>query len=283
MSNSTSDSTFIYTLNSAKNLARQTIEDLNGGLEAYRAEGSMHGDAQYSPYVANSDGSYTFTFKGREPSSVDFTYESQVTVSPDGSVVVNYNGVPRSSRNSNFSSTLAIDANQAKNMARQAAENANGGLGNYRAENSMHGKVEAAPYVENADGSYTFTFKGRHPESLDFTYESEVTVQPDGAVEINYNGAPRSVAASMGDRTVPMDANQAKNLARQAAENANGGLGNYRAEASMHGDFQDSPYVENADGSYTFTFRGRHPEALDFTYRSVVTVFPDGTVRLDEN
>ena len=51
----------------------------------------------------------------------------------------------------------------------------------------------------------------------------------------------------------------------------------------MHGSPEDSPYVENADGSYTFTFRGRRPESLDFTYETVVTVYAEDDVRIDSN
>lgn len=52
----------------------------------------------------------------------------------------------------------------------------------------------------------------------------------------------------------PMDLNRAKNYARQAAEQANGGLGEYRAEPAMHGPSADSPYDINEDGTITFTF-----------------------------
>jgi len=74
-----------------------------------------------------------------------------------------------------------------------------------------------------------------------------------------------------------------KNLARQAAEAANGGLGNYRAEASMHGTSKESPFVDNGDGSWTFTFKGSKPGTSVYTVESVVTVFQDGRIRVDYN
>ncbi|MGB3267933.1 MAG: hypothetical protein WBA89_28770 [Microcoleus sp.] len=80
-----------------------------------------------------------------------------------------------------------------------------------------------------------------------------------------------------------IELNRAKNLARQVAEKANGGLGKYRAEAAMHGASAQSPYVENADGSWTFTFQGHQPGASVYTVETVVTVFPDGRVRVDYN
>lgn len=84
-----------------------------------------------------------------------------------------------------------IELNRAKNLARMAAERENGGLGNYRAEASMHGLANEAPYVENSDGSWTFTFQGRIPMSSIYNIESVVTVQQNGTVTINYNGQIR--------------------------------------------------------------------------------------------
>jgi hypothetical protein len=89
------------------------------------------------------------------------------------------------------------------------------------------------------------------------------------------------------DRVIIIDnnieLNRAKNLARQAAEVANGGLGNYRAEASMHGAAKESPFVDNGDGTWTFTFKGQKPGASVYTVETVVTVSQDGTVRVDYN
>jgi hypothetical protein len=77
--------------------------------------------------------------------------------------------------------------------------------------------------------------------------------------------------------------NRAKNLARQAAETANGGLGKYRAEASMHGASKESPFVDNGDGTWTFTFQGYKPGTSIYTVETVVTVSQDGKVRIDYN
>jgi hypothetical protein len=77
--------------------------------------------------------------------------------------------------------------------------------------------------------------------------------------------------------------NRAKNLARQAAETANGGLGKYRAEASMHGASKESPFVDNGDGTWTFTFQGYRPGSSVYTVETVVTVSQDGRIRVDYN
>lgn len=69
-----------------------------------------------------------------------------------------------------------------------------------------------------------------------------------------------------------VDLNRAKNLARQAAEEANGGIRVYRAEASMFGPASECPYVDNGD-SWTFTFRGGRPGLTTYTTESVVTVY----------
>lgn len=79
---------------------------------------------------------------------------------------------------------------RAKNLARQAAERANGGLRQYRAESAMSGPALTAPYVENADGSLTFTFKGGPPGGT-LTTETVATVSSSGAVNLDYNGPIR--------------------------------------------------------------------------------------------
>ena len=84
-----------------------------------------------------------------------------------------------------------IELNRAKNLARQAAEAANGGLGNYRAEASMHGTSKESPFVDNGDGSWTFTFKGNKPGSSVYTVETVVTVSQDGRIRVDYNGRIR--------------------------------------------------------------------------------------------
>ncbi|MDJ1182196.1 hypothetical protein [Roseofilum casamattae] len=77
---------------------------------------------------------------------------------------------------------------------------------------------------------------------------------------------------------------RAKNLARQAAEQANGGLSQYRAESSMHGDATASPFVDNGDDTWTFKFYGGQPGFSVPTVESIVTVPKDGTwVRVDYN
>ncbi len=90
--------------------------------------------------------------------------------------------------------TALLDLNRAKNLARQAAESANGGLGVYRAESSMHGPARESPYVDNGNGTWTFTFKGSQPGSTTPTIESVVTVSQDGRVIVDYNGAIRSTS-----------------------------------------------------------------------------------------
>ncbi|MGB3612976.1 MAG: hypothetical protein WBA10_04215 [Elainellaceae cyanobacterium] len=83
---------------------------------------------------------------------------------------------------------------------------------------------------------------------------------------------------------------RAKNLARQAGEQANGGIIQYRSEPAMHGPAEEAPFVENADGSWTFTFQGCESALIGasgqctaYTVESVVTVTPNGTATVNQN
>lgn len=106
---------------------------------------------------------------------------------------------------------VRIDLNRAKNLARQAAESANGGIRVYRAEASMHGSAALCPYVDNGD-SWTFTFLGGRPGVTVRTIESVVTVYKNSPrVVVAYNGAIRSgkqtqwVSFTSEQRTVLID------------------------------------------------------------------------------
>ena len=114
-----------------------------------------------------------------------------VGVSP---TLSNANPVPESETDGVTVINNNIELNRAKNLARQAAEIANGGLGNYRAEASMHGTSEESPFVDNGDGSWTFTFQGYKPGTSVYTVETVVTVSQDGKVRVDYNGRIREKA-----------------------------------------------------------------------------------------
>jgi hypothetical protein len=227
------------------------------------------------------------------------------------SPVLTQGAIAQMNRSQAIDAESIIDLNRAKNLARQAAERENGGLGQYRAEPSMHGPSVDAPHTVNPDGSWTFTFLGYDPQesqpsgTILYSVESMVTVSQTGQVTIEYNG-PIGPTTPLSTATVPatpapegattvedyqaeIDLNRAKNLARQTAEQTNGGLGQYRAEPSMHGDSAETPHVINPDGSWTFTFQGYDPRrlgasgTLQYVYESVVTVSPAGAVTIDYN
>jgi hypothetical protein len=85
------------------------------------------------------------------------------------------------------------DLGRARNLARQAAEQANGGLGVYRTDASMHGRVSDAVCVDNGNGSWTFTIKGGAPGFTTPTIETVVTVDSTNwQVKVDYNGPVRS-------------------------------------------------------------------------------------------
>ncbi len=98
--------------------------------------------------------------------------------------------VTSSSSTTVFRNSIA-NLNRAKNYARQAAEERNGGLRVYRAEAKMHGPVRETGLVENPDGTVTFRFYGGAPAAPP-SIESVVTVEINGwRTRIDYNGPIR--------------------------------------------------------------------------------------------
>lgn len=185
-------------LGRAQNLARQAAVKINGGLDEYRPVPSMFGRAEDAPYVKNRDGSVTFIIRGGKVGFTVPTQETIVTVAPNNSVFVSYNGPLRTSRVGG--PTLPTESAgiggdtflvRAQNLARQAAVEVNGGLDVYRPEPSMFGQVENAPYVKNPNGSVTFTFTGSPPEASAPAVKSVVTVTRNDIVTVNYNGPIR--------------------------------------------------------------------------------------------
>lgn len=110
-----------------------------------------------------------------------------------------------------------------------------------------------------------------------------------GSIAVNAQAKPMSECASKaissGNAVANINAlGRAKNLARQAAEAANGGLINYRADASMHGTVSDAPCVDNGNGTWTFTVKGGAPGFTTPTQETVVTVDANtGVTKIDSN
>jgi hypothetical protein len=98
--------------------------------------------------------------------------------------------------------------NRAKNLARQAAINANGGLAQYRPDPIMYGPAIQTVYARNNDGSITFRFNGAAPGASTPKFETVATVAANGVVNLDYNGTPRTAigAASLPSTPVVVNA-----------------------------------------------------------------------------
>lgn len=183
---------------------------------------------------------------------------------------------------------------RAKNLARQAAIKANGGLEAYRPENSMYGPALEAPFERNSDGSVTFSFLGGAPGAQQFDKATTVNVTADSTINILFNG-PVAPGVGTGKRYYAEDQStlsilqedsfltRAQNLARQAGISENGGLSAYRPEAAMFGPADEAPHFENIDGSITFNFKGGAPLATSPTLETWVNVTPQGQTRIEYN
>jgi hypothetical protein len=85
--------------------------------------------------------------------------------------------------------TQILALGRAVNLARQAAEAANGGLKVYEAGADFHGPASIAPCVDNGDGTWTFNVKGGKPGFTTPTQETVVKVDGnDWKVTVVSNG-----------------------------------------------------------------------------------------------
>ena len=95
------------------------------------------------------------------------------------------------------SAAQAGNLNRAKNLARQVAEKANGGLSRYQADPLMHGFAAEAPFTDNGNGTYTFTFLGGKPGYTTATVQSVVTINTTAwTTHLDYNGTIRQSATA---------------------------------------------------------------------------------------
>jgi hypothetical protein len=241
----------VYFINRAKNLARQAAITANGGLERYRPDPAMFGPAIQTQYLRNADGSITFSFMGGAPGFLTPSIETVATVVPGGSVKLDYNGPLR---------------------------NGSGGV--------MPIPNQTAPVQIPVPSSGAKPSPSSGFPDLPKLPSSNSTVVPTPSTPTP--STPTTVAGS-GNRLGPNWVNEdaffakARNLARQSAIKANGGLARYRPEPSMFGPSAQTPAVKNANGSITFTFKGGAPNTTDLNIQSVVTVDPAGSVNLEYN
>jgi hypothetical protein len=248
----------VYFINRAKNLARQAAITANGGLERYRPDLVMFGPAVQTQFVRNADGSITFSFKGGAPGSSP-SIETVATVVPGGSVKLDYNGPLR---NVGGGATPVPDQPLPVQTPVQTPV--------------QIPVPSSAPQTDPASG---FPSLPKLPSSS----TTSTPPMPTASTPL-----PKTVAGnnnSPGLNWVNEDAffAKARNLARQAAIKANGGLARYRPEPSMFGPSAQTPAVKNANGSITFNFKGGAPNTPELIVQSVVTVDPAGSVNLEYN
>ncbi|NJK41417.1 MAG: hypothetical protein HC934_08775 [Acaryochloridaceae cyanobacterium SU_2_1] len=302
-----------FFLTRAKNLARQAAERQNGGLNFYRAEPSMYGPAINSPHIENQDSSVTFTFTGGSPGFTTPTIETIAIVSPTGNVTLTYNGPLRSAvsptqqQPTDFRISVSPPPRQSilipttpppvqPTVAVQPTNRASV-LPTLRPVSPPPAAlISSQPQPSSAvvigtGPAITPTSPAAVAPSLptgglsEVPSVSAVLVSPS-VVPISPRPTLPSIATTQGG-VQGIDADlflsRAKNIARQTAINVNGGLGNYRPEASMFGPAATAPHVKNSDGSITFRFSGGIPGYTIPSVETIVTVAPNNAVTLTYN
>jgi hypothetical protein len=284
----------VYFINRAKNLARQAAITANGGLERYRPDPAMFGPAVQTQYLRNGDGSITFTFSGSAPGGLNPSIETVATVAPGGAVKLDYNGPLRNIGAGSLNPSKPATVQNLPVQIPVPSPSQPTALPK-PASNSTIAKSATVPgkgtgSLPKLSGSSTTALTpptvplpSQPPAPLSKPPESSSTdIKPTSVPGGGDSSAP-GVRSAIG--WVEEDAffAKARNLARQTAIKANGGLARYRPEPAMFGPSAQTPAVKNANGSITFKFKGGTPGTAELTTESVVTVNTAGSVNLEYN
>ncbi|MGF1602237.1 MAG: hypothetical protein ACFCU8_09495 [Thermosynechococcaceae cyanobacterium] len=281
-----------YFRSRAKNLARQAAERANGGLSQYRAEPTMSGPALTAPFVENSNGSLTFTFKGGTPGSGALTTETVATVYPNGAVQLTYNGPVRGS-NIGGAQLDPPAANPPANSGWIPAPSPQPSAApapSVPAPPVQTAPAPAAPLAPSRQGLPTLSPQSTRPQPVTIQpFEQPLPTPsvtpslPSPAIATAPATAPSLPRSSDQALAADLFLARAKNLARQTAIQTNGGLSQYRPDPLMFGPASQAPHTKNADGSITFKFRGGVPEAQRQSFESEITVAQNNTVTINYN
>jgi hypothetical protein len=277
-----------YFRSRAKNLARQAAERANGGLSQYRAETAMSGPALTAPYVENADGSLTFTFKGGPPGSAP-TIETVATVVSSGAVNIDYNGPIRGD-----SSAEAPQPPAAQQPPASPSPPSVPNPGVTPPSPAQPPAPQTLPSLPVAPAPPSSPAPAQDLPKLSPQSSSRpqpITIQPFEqklpTSQIATEDDPQAFQAPSSANDTALSADlflaRAKNIARQAAIQTNGGLTQYRPDARMFGPASQTPHVKNADGSITFTFRGGSPDAQTQSLESEITVAQDNKPTINYN
>ncbi|PZD74204.1 hypothetical protein C1752_01299 [Acaryochloris thomasi RCC1774] len=291
-----------YFRSRAKNLARQAAERANGGLSQYRAESAMSGPALTAPFVENADGSLTFTFKGGPPGGAQ-TIETVATVVSSGAVNLDYNGpirgsnvaAPPSAPSSNPSPgwTPAAPAPAPQPTAAPPVPQRPAPAPLQTLPSLPVAPAPSAPSAPRDDLPKLSPQSSRPQPVTIRPFEQELPT-PSAPTTVASVPRPQSPQPQATTAVAPSAAAdtalnadlflaRAKNLARQAAIQTNGGLGQYRPDPRMFGPASQAPHVKNTNGSITFKFRGGSPGAEAQLLESEITVAQDNKLTIDYN
>ncbi|HEY0156896.1 MAG TPA: Ig-like domain-containing protein [Thermoanaerobaculia bacterium] len=228
----------------------------------------VSGPSNASSFSLNPDGTFTYTHNGSETTTDSFTYKAN-----DGSLDSNVATVAISITAVN-DAPVANDDNGGS-VAEGGTLNGTSVLGNDTdAENDsltailVSGPANAASFVLNADGTFTYTHDGSETTSDSFTYKAN-----DGSADSNVATVAITVTA-VNDAPVADDDNGGS-VAEGGTLNGTSVLGNDTDAENdsltavlVSGPSNASSFTLNADGTFTYVHDGGETTSDSFTYNA---------------